>query len=169
MLEASILDFKIKDKNHYCLWYSDEGDRFVINNNKLIYYFGVSELIKAYTDSYIIDENIVYCDVDILLITHKEENSLSYNQLMNFWNMMTDLSKSLGIDFFGNKRTKQIDKVYDKLFWGLNLPSVTPIGKEYIPIWETHEKKIMSQVVLDGAGILNDIFRYSEEGQKSRA
>ncbi len=32
-------------------------------------------------------------------------------------------------------------RVLDKLFWGCNLPAVTPKGKSYIPIWTKKEVK----------------------------
>jgi hypothetical protein len=54
---------------------------------------------------------------------------------------------------------------YDKLFWGSNLPSVTPPGEQFIPSWSQEELAAIAQVFQAG------LARLAEElaGAKQRA
>ena len=52
-------------------------------------------------------------------------------QILGLINLMSD---------FGFDTKKLIkDSIYEKLFWGCNLPSVTPKDKYFEPIWEKVE------------------------------
>lgn len=61
------------------------------------------------------------------------------------WNALDDLTKSLGVPlgFYG----RLAHRVYDKLFWGLNLKSVTPPGEWYVPTWRRRELAKIDQVL----------------------
>jgi hypothetical protein len=68
--------------------------------------------------------------------------------LLNFWNMLDDVSNSVKIqlipvDCFDKK---DLDKLYEKLFFGNNLPSVTPEGSKYFPIMIAKELKILRKL-----------------------
>ncbi len=67
------------------------------------------------------------------------------DEVITAWNALDDLTAALGrrLDFHG----ALANKVYDKLFWGLNLPAVTPAGKWYIPLWRPKERAKMDQVL----------------------
>lgn len=56
------------------------------------------------------------------------------------WNSLEDFAYTLGIPrnlrIF---RSKVLAKMYDKMFRGNNLPSVTPEGRSYSPIWTKSE------------------------------
>jgi len=58
--------------------------------------------------------------------------------LLECWNFLEDLGETFGCDL---KRLKspRLKKIYSKLYYGNNLPSVTPEGKTYNPIWEHEE------------------------------
>ncbi|MES2462151.1 MAG: hypothetical protein V4671_16320, partial [Armatimonadota bacterium] len=42
------------------------------------------------------------------------------------------------------------DELYRKVFWGNNLPSLTPEGKSYVPMWSTREVIRLKAVMKDG-------------------
>ena len=57
---------------------------------------------------------------------------------LNTWNLFSDLATSL------NGRRSHIDDrqymdIYDKVFFGNNLPPVTPPGEYYVPAWSDDE------------------------------
>lgn len=65
------------------------------------------------------------------------------------WNALDDLTRSLGapLGFFG----RLANRCYDKLFWGLNLESVTPPGQWYTPSWRPRELSKIDQVLRECA------------------
>lgn len=158
MIEAFIIDFIILSKHYYCLWYSDEQDFFVIVDNKLFYTNDISELKNKYSNNYNISDNITIFDLAQLNAINNKDTVFNYNLIIDFWNMMSDLSRSLKIEFYGNTRERSIDKVYDKVFYALNLPSITPENKEYTPIWKPKEINIICEVIDDGIAILYNCF-----------
>ncbi len=48
------------------------------------------------------------------------------------------------------------NKIYDKLFWGCNIPALTPRGKKYIPLWSAREISIINKVLTEGVRIFRD-------------
>ena len=69
-------------------------------------------------------------------------------QFLNAWNLFADLSKSINGNFDSNQDHTQ--KIYSKLFWGNNLPAITPEGRFYVPLWSRQELEIMHQVLKQG-------------------
>lgn len=69
------------------------------------------------------------------------------------WNALDDLTKSLGVPLGFHGRLAH--RVYDKLFWGLNLESVTPAGEWYVPTWRRRELAKIDQVLREcGARVM---------------
>lgn len=49
---------------------------------------------------------------------------------------------------------QKADKCYDKLFYGNNLPSVTPPGEHYSPHFDDHEQRVIHEILDRGRVIL---------------
>ena len=64
------------------------------------------------------------------------------------WNLFEDISHSLKSTFDPDHALTQ--KIYDKLFYGNNLPVITPEGKFYIPLWTGRELVIIHHVMKTG-------------------
>lgn len=61
------------------------------------------------------------------------------------WNALDDLTKALSVPLRFSGRLA--NRCYDKLFWGLNLESVTPPGERYVPAWQPRELAKIDQVL----------------------
>jgi hypothetical protein len=71
---------------------------------------------------------------------------------LNAWNFFDDLAELHGgADTAYTRLSRQAAGCYDKLFWGNNLPAVTPPGERFIPSWEPDELDCIRRVM--GAGI----------------
>jgi len=56
--------------------------------------------------------------------------------LLDGWNFLEDLAQTFKLDQdLEGLRSPLLNKVYDKLLYGSNLPSITPEGKSYSPLW----------------------------------
>lgn len=68
------------------------------------------------------------------------------------WNLLNDICETIPwlTEPF---RKYPYDVVYDKLFWGLNLPAVTPEGKHWTPVWRHSQvtllRRVMRRTVLE--------------------
>jgi hypothetical protein len=64
--------------------------------------------------------------------------------LMASWNALEDMCNSIGVPIppvAGSKA--EVQHVYDKLFYGNNLPSVTPEGSVYQPAFSSRELAVL--------------------------
>lgn len=64
--------------------------------------------------------------------------------LLNAWNMLGDLPRDEKLFARADTRAKAI---YDKLFFGCNLPSITPPGEQYVPTWTEPELALLRHVL----------------------
>jgi len=60
--------------------------------------------------------------------------------LLEGWNFIEDLARTFRLDKPMSKlRSALLKRVYEKLFFGNNLPAVTPESKSYSPLWLQQE------------------------------
>jgi hypothetical protein len=71
--------------------------------------------------------------------------------LLDAWNFLSDVANSVGALL--NDRGKVKDRVYGKLFYGNNLPAVTPPGEHYTPAWSVQERTVLGRVLSQGLSI----------------
>lgn len=68
--------------------------------------------------------------------------------LLDGWNFMEDLLRTTRSRAVAKRlRTPILDKVCDKLFYGINLPSVTPKGRSYSPLWTRAELRTLRKEI----------------------
>ncbi|MGF6949788.1 hypothetical protein QF028_002293 [Neobacillus sp. B4I6] len=151
--------FIINKKEYYCAWYSNDRDGFLTECNK-IKVFNTKDLLFDYAKESNIqfndEEGIARFSIDYALNWLKDKNlDIDCDYFLNFWNNISDLAYSVGENFYGDLKKAQINKVYDKLFFGNNLPAITPKNKNYYPTWDTAEKIILVKMVQDGIRIID--------------
>ena len=71
------------------------------------------------------------------------------------WNLFSDLASTVAGRLAHIDDRKQ-DRIYNKLFWGNNLPAVTPPGKHYEPLWFKSEVARMQNVLGAGMRLFRD-------------
>jgi hypothetical protein len=67
--------------------------------------------------------------------------------LLNAWNLFGDLR--IGESLF-RRADARMTGSYDKLFFGCNLPAMTPPGEHYVPSWTASETAALKQLLLLG-------------------
>jgi hypothetical protein len=148
------VDFKYKEKVYFCLWYTDEVDGFHTNNEGLEI-FDSLEQAKNYCTKNAMTYNDEHTHYDIDKVEEWVNNGtggdVDWELILDFWNIAIDLTVSLKVEFIGNIDDEYND-IYDKLFYGNNLPTINTSDKEYIPEWTEEEVLELKQVI--GAGVL---------------
>lgn len=144
--------YRLDGHDRYLIWYTNDVDGVCLRNGKIPVFTEPSALMKYAASNGIkmqAEEPGLH-DLDVVVRwlqnpTGKTVECPSFNAA---WNLFADVSRSAKCDFDQDQtRTK---KVYEKLFCGLNLPSVTPEGKEYEPIWTKKEVALLHEVLAHG-------------------
>jgi hypothetical protein len=74
------------------------------------------------------------------------------SQILNAWNLYNDIARSVGATL--DDRSEDVDRCYDKLFYGNNLKSVTPAGEHYGPDFNDEERRLITEILNRGRTIL---------------
>ncbi len=87
-------------------------------------------------------------DTVIKWMRRKRPAKLDCEVFLDAWNLLADISVTVDGDF--DPDWDRTQKINAKLFWGNNLPAMTPIGRYYVPIWPGRENRIIREVMGDG-------------------
>lgn len=147
--------YRLDGKDSYLIWYSNAEDGVVTDPNGRVPSFRDAESLLSYAEGQGIDIDVgepILHNLDVVAesLRRKDIELINCSEFNSTWNLFTDFSVSVNDSFDPEPHlTKQI---YDKLFWGCNLPSITPEGKQYRPAWSERELQIMHEVL--GSGML---------------
>ena len=77
-------------------------------------------------------------------------------ELLNVWNLLVDMPSAESLFRAADARALSL---YDKLFRGCNLPSITPAGEHYEPVWTPSETAALKHLLLLGLAEFRARFR----------
>ncbi len=81
---------------------------------------------------------------------------------LNAWNFFDDLSRSLaGTDTPYGRLSRNAEERYDRLFWGSNLPAMTPSGCRFGAVWSAEDLSEIRLVMLAGLKLVETELRGS--------
>jgi hypothetical protein len=142
------LTFLYKNKHLYTLWYTNDVDGLLNENNKIIFFNCEYELIdycKKENINIIDDCTVIYNIDEINRIILNNSTNIDFEYLLGLWNIIADIARTIDVPFHGNK--KETIHIYNKLFYGNNLPSIRGNGEIYIPRWNKREIKIILKIL----------------------
>jgi hypothetical protein len=152
--------YRLNQKDAYLIWFStNDDDGVFVDNNGFVPNFESQENLidfaKTHEINLKIEEPLLH-NLDILKTWLEDSNNVEIDcvEFLNLWNLFDDVSNSTNGGF--NSDRKLTMKIYEKLFWGNNLPSVTPEGKSYEPIWSKKELKIIRETLTLGFQMFRD-------------
>lgn len=154
---VAIIYKKIK---RYAIWKTDSVDEFETSEKQVILFESINEA-ESYLDNinlrFKTNELTIY-DLDWLVEKFIGTDYGDCKTILFYWNMFSDMAKSIESNFRGDdeKYNKKYNKIYNKLFCGNNLPTVTPKGKQYNPIWSNSEMKTITAILLEGIEIVKN-------------
>ena len=155
--------FRLDNIDSYLIWFDDESDGFVSDSRgKVPCFLHTEDLLRYASSENLSVETIepILRDLDLVAswLGASETEVVDCKILLDAWNIFDDVSRSVGGNFDANP--KLTNKIYDKLFWGNNLPSVTPKGKSYEPIWAKRELKIIRETLSAGLSLFREKISY---------
>jgi len=155
-IEYYVVNFIFSEnENYYTLWYTSDSDGFVLADNQTkIKSFQNEKAAKMFANERklnLIDEKTdIICNESKLLYSQE----MSYNMLLSFWNIISDVSNSLKLDFYGDCEENTF--IYNKIFYSCNLPSIKKEGNSYYPKWSRKEKDLIEEIINEGIKILSE-------------
>lgn len=155
-----IVCWLLNNQKLFLLWV-DGGKRpdyYVLHEKSMkLLIFQTNEEMASYTEKHkmeLVDQPADVIDFNksnIALTALRPNMPLSLAKaelLLNVWNALDDVSRSTNVQLIPvNLCTQEnMDKLYEKLFYGNNLPSVTPEGKKYFPLFDAEERSILRKL-----------------------
>jgi len=148
--------YRLNAEDRYLIWMSNESDRVVADDRGFVLTFEDISAVQAYADTRHYElkrEEAKRQDLDWVATWLKKEGMpVDCHEALAAWNLFSDVARSVhGTGGNFQQRDRQFPKVYPKLFWGNNLPSITPEGSHFDPEWSPDEPTGLAEVL--GAGL----------------
>jgi len=151
-----VIDCKIHGRQVHLLWLSEaaDSDHLLMAGSKIRCFsseaearnFALANFRNVSPDApfdYDFDAIILWCADDL-------DANVNCEQVLNAWNLLTDIPRKPSIPSAFVDAERQQSMLYDKLFWGSNLPSMTPEGKHFEPSWSQQEVQVLKGLLASG-------------------
>jgi hypothetical protein len=156
--------YRLGHQQRYLIWISNERDGVVVDGAGLVPIFKDAEAVQTYADQngYNLEsEQPVLHNLDwVAGWVDEPGRSINCSEALAAWNLFSDVARSVrGRGSVFRRLDSWFPAVYNKLFWGSNLPSLTPTDCHYDPEWSVEESRGLAQVLDTGL----EMFRSSIE------
>ncbi len=155
MTKYYLIKLLFKGSDYYLIWFSDDIDGLLIENQRLLVFSSVDEAKIFASNEHIVLENGI-TDYDLSHFTELINNtgiSKNCGMLIDIWNLFSDLSKSLNEHFAGDDEDEETIDIYNKLFYGCNLELLET--EEYHPNFDDDEKNKCYEIFKSGMLLLD--------------
>jgi hypothetical protein len=149
----------------FVVWYSGERDGFARNDAGRLRVACTPEALTSATearDALLVSNELADYDFDQIRAwcAAPEAARIDCAAFLNVWNFLDDLAGLHdGPDTPYTRLSRGAAACYDKLFWGNNLPAITPPGERFEPVWRADELAEVRLVLEAGVGLLESELR----------
>ena len=159
--------YRLDNADAYLLWFTDgstdgtEPDGVLLDQVDRVVMFRHLDDLRDYAARRSLpvaaEVNSEPLDLDAVdrWLAMARKTTVDCETFLNAWNLFSDLASTVqgGPVHIDDQRE---GRIYSKLFWGNNLPAVTPPGKHYTPIWSKSEVGRMRNVLGAGMRLFRD-------------
>lgn len=155
---------QLRGQNHLFIWYCDDTDGVVKNDGGKVVTFASERDAGRYLEQlglqlqdqdevpdYDFDEIALWC-------TSPDAEAVDCSDFLNTWNMLVDLIGKPASPSAFREANRRLDHIYDTLFWGNNLPSVTPEGEHFTPAWPDEDIQEIAHLFTAGIAEISELF-----------
>lgn len=157
--ECSIPEIRFKERSLFLVWFEDDsGNDCVYTLNNKVQTFKTESKARECAEALKLNcaGTFLYDAEKLISLIAAHEKPADCEFLLDFWNLFGDVAYSVGRKF-EPVRTKRSDRVYNKLFFGSNLPAMTPPGEKYVPLWTKKERKLLRELMRSGLNMLCEV------------
>lgn len=155
-----VINFSNKNAKLYCVWFSnEESDGFFLSDSALRIFpseCAAFEFLTAFP-SYGKEIKTTTYDIDVIKQIICRTEPFSAHTILDFWNIIGDLASSIKVPYEGNTKDSLTNSVYDKLFYGNNLPEINTSDCVYVPQFTSEEYARLITILLNGIAIVEGI------------
>lgn len=155
-----VICFTIDEAEFYCIWFSDDKtDGFLLDGSKLKIFSSndaALTFLKSFSSYKKTIKTTIY-NVNEIIQTVMRIIPFDPHIVLDFWNIVDDLSSSTGIPYEGNKKDCLTNSIYDKLFYGNNLPTINTSTRTYTPQFTSEEQIRLTTILEDGISIIRKV------------
>lgn len=155
-LDYTACTFRLDGQDRHFLWYAGDPDGVMVGaagematfpSEAALLAFGVTEGVTWPLDF------TVFYDFDAVAAwaAQPDPEAIDSVMMLNAWNMFVDIAATFSCKLL---EPRGASAVYDKLFWGNNLPTMTPPGEHYVPAWSQEEADVLAGVCAAGLSLL---------------
>jgi hypothetical protein len=158
---------RIRGEDIHVLWFTNDMDGLERTDSGSIRHFDDLDQVRAYCVANEIDLSTPATKYDldqILLWSRSPIEPLNCPEVLNTWNFLMDAQQASDSNELLQHADRRAGGIYDKLFFGSNLPSVTPEGQEYQPAWSVDELQTLSSLLTRGIHAFVQNINSSEHG-----
>lgn len=152
--------YRLNAENRYLIWISNEKDSVVVDSQGFIPSFKDPIDLHRYANlnHYSLEnEEPVLHNLDRVAVwAASPVTPVDCVEALVAWNLFVDVAASIverGIVFKRLDADSELRAIYDKVFWGNNLPSLTPKGEHYVPEWAPDEIVSLAEILITGLNL----------------
>ena len=156
--------YRFRDAERLLIWFTDNLDGVFVDDQFRIPTFPTIEALRtafpSLVDGRLVLEPPILHDLDSVEARCRstQSSAIHCGSFLAAWNLLADVARSVGgrgVTYLESDRT--LDPEYEKLFFGSNLPAITPPGQRYTPLWSDKELNAISRHIMLGL----DLFEHS--------
>lgn len=152
-----VICFRFEGSELYCAWFSnDKQDGFMLDGSMLKVFHSKDAaltFLKSFPSYQKAIKTTTY-DVDKIGQTVMRTIPFDARIILDFWNIIGDLADSMGVPYEGNKKDAITNSIYNKLFYGNNLPTINTSDRIYTPQFTSEEYDRLSVILMDGISLI---------------
>lgn len=155
-----VIHFSGLQQDSYCIWYSDEAeDGFLTQAGQLLTFEDENAALEFLRSNTTYREPVATTIYDVNAIEQMMDRQQPFDACMTleFWNIAGDLANSVNASFQGNLKDALTDHIYQKLFYGNNLPEINTSGRKYTPEFTEEEYTKLMDILADGVDLINRV------------
>jgi len=147
--------YRLRNEAGFLIWISNGDDSVLVDADGSVPSFKDLKTLESFAEKNGIpleSETPLLHDLDWVARWRIAKNTeVECVQALGAWNLFRDVATSVqakSSEFA--KLDRQWPLIYDKLFWGNNLPAMTPEGRSYAPQWTPQETQSLAAVLIAG-------------------
>lgn len=152
--------FSLDNVNRYLIWYHEGSPSFndgvLADEARRVPTFHSVDELRAFAATIQVkleDEEPLLNDLDPVAEWLREPAAFSIDcpNFLGALNLFGDVARSVDLTF--DPQSTELLDIYNKLFWGSNLPAMTPEGEHYVPSWDEDEVQRLADALATGLAI----------------
>ena len=137
--------YRLDGAERFLLWFTNERDGVVTDDAGFVPSFATEAALLAFAKSeriQVSEESPTLHNLDLVRdwLADPGQEAFDCVAVLNAWNLFGDVARSAPASAAPfSEADAKLRAVYDKVFFGNNLPAVTPEEEAYHPVWSSAE------------------------------